>query len=165
MTRRVRESSSLPLGDQTGCTRGLLLLLCHSSRVTLRFAAGEGHEMSQMLLHLRPENALVQEKMLALLGAGGAERPSVMDQRLGDFDGGYWRIELVESAPTQIFVCLEVPCYAQLKALVESADPTRAAPIMNAMRWCLNSAPSPTPHTLAFPPLTLPLAALAWRPT
>lgn len=84
--------------------------------------------MSQMLLHLRPENALVQEKMLALLGAGGAERPSVMDQRLGDFDGGYWRIELVESAPTQIFVCLEVPCYAQLKALVESADPTRAVP-------------------------------------
>ena len=71
---------------------------------------------------------MVQEKMLALLGAGGAERPSVMDQRLGDFDGGYWRIELVESAPTQIFVCLEVPCYAQLKALVESADPTRAVP-------------------------------------
>jgi hypothetical protein len=73
--------------------------------------------MASMLLHLRPENALVQEQVASLLALPGAEgRPATMDTRLGDFDNAYWRIEVVESAPTQVFVCLEVPCFAQLKA-------------------------------------------------
>jgi hypothetical protein len=73
--------------------------------------------MASMLLHLKPENALVLEQVAALLGPAEG-RPSTMDTRLGDFDNAYWRIEVVESAPTQVFVCLEVPCYAQLKACV-----------------------------------------------
>ena len=81
--------------------------------------------MSSLLLHLRPENSLIQEQILSLLGA--AERPATQDTRLGDFDGAFWRVELVESAPTQILVCLEVPCFAQLKACVRRVR-ARAAP-------------------------------------
>ena len=74
--------------------------------------------MASMLVHLRPENALVQEQVLSLLTAPADARPATADTRLGDFDNAYWRIEVMESAPTQVFVCLEVPCFAQLKACV-----------------------------------------------
>jgi hypothetical protein len=70
--------------------------------------------MSSLLLHLRPENALVQEQVLSLLTAPA--RPPALDTRLGDFDHSYWRIETAADTPSLVLVCLEVPCYAQLKA-------------------------------------------------
>jgi hypothetical protein len=84
--------------------------------------------MASMLVHLRPENALVQEQVLSLLTAPADARPATADTRLGDFDNAYWRIEVQESSPTQVFVCLEVPCFAQLKACVAGSGASLRLP-------------------------------------
>lgn len=73
--------------------------------------------MSSLLLQLKPENALVHEHIVNTLSLPVEERGS-MDVRLGDFDGYYWRVEVVEGSATHVYVCLECPCYAQLQRLV-----------------------------------------------
>ena len=71
--------------------------------------------MSSLLLHLRPENALIQDQILSILGSPVEERSPTLDSRLGDFDGSYWRVEVVEGMPNHVFVCLECPCFALLQ--------------------------------------------------
>ena len=118
--------------------------------------------MASMLVHLRPENALVQEQVLSLLTAPADARPATADTRLGDFDNAYWRIEVMESAPTQVFVCLEVPCFAQLKACV--GRPRRGCCcVVPAAARLLPSLH--TPHTTAPPPRFPSRAGWAWRRT
>jgi len=67
--------------------------------------------MSSLLLHLRPENFLIQEQIQSILGCPVEERPATLDSRLGDFDGSYWRIEVLEGSPNHVYVCFECPCF------------------------------------------------------
>ena len=116
--------------------------------------------MASMLVHLRPENALVQEQVLSLLTAPADARPATAYTRLGDFDNAYWRIEVQESSPTQVFVCLEVPCFAQLKACV--AGQGRWGPCLRPLG---RTPPRLTPWLPTSSPLTLLRAGWAWRRT
>lgn len=121
--------------------------------------------MSSLLLQLKPENALVHEHIVNTLSLPVEERGS-MDVRLGDFDGYYWRVEVVEGSATHVYVCLECPCYAQLQRLVWGPfrspwwfHPGYLLPLFSFLK-----SPPPNSHKTITPPLPLQLCRKKKKP-